>query len=96
MHDNNSDVAELGLRMPGYRLAQSYSLYRRIISKMRFRALRVLSFHLLSKNMGRLADRLRELTAEMKESDARLQRLIDEHVTSTTASLEELKRLNRN
>ena len=45
--------------------------------------------------MGILADRLRALTAEMKESDARLQRLIDEHVTSTAANLEELKRLNR-
>lgn len=45
--------------------------------------------------MGRIADRLRQLTAEMKESDARLQRLIDEHVTSTTASLEELKKLNQ-
>ena len=45
------------------------------------------------KNMGLLADRLRALTAEMKESDARLQRLIDEHVTATTASLEEMKNL---
>ena len=45
--------------------------------------------------MGILADRLRALTAEMRESDARLQRLIDEHVTSTAANLEELKRLNR-
>jgi len=45
--------------------------------------------------MGILADRLRQLTAEMQASDERLQRLIDEHVTSTTANLEELKRLNR-
>jgi hypothetical protein len=45
--------------------------------------------------MGRLADRLRQLTAEMQASDARLQRLIDEHVTTTTANLEELKKLNQ-
>ena len=45
--------------------------------------------------MGVIADRLRQLTAEMKASDAKLQRLIDEHVTATTSSLEELKRLNR-
>ena len=45
--------------------------------------------------MGRIADRLRELTAEMKASDERLQRLIDQHVTSTTANLEELKKLNQ-
>lgn len=45
-------------------------------------------------NMGRIADRLRALTAEMRESDERLKRLIDEHVTTTTARLEELKRLN--
>ena len=62
---------------------------------MEIRAHRVRSFHSLTKKMGRIADRLRELTAEMKESDARLQRLIDEHVTSTTASLEELKKLNQ-
>jgi hypothetical protein len=48
-----------------------------------------------TKKMGILADRLRALTAEMKESDARLQRLIDEHVTSTTANLEELKKINQ-
>ena len=45
--------------------------------------------------MGILADRLRQLTAEMQASDARLQRLIDEHVTSTTANLDELKKLNQ-
>lgn len=46
-------------------------------------------------NMGRIADRLRALTAEMRESDERLQRLINEHVSATTANLEELKRLNK-
>ena len=62
---------------------------------MKIRAHRVRSCHSLVKKMGRIADRLRELTAEMKASDERLQRLINEHVTSTTANLEELKRLNR-
>jgi len=62
---------------------------------MKFRARRVRSSHSIKKKMGILADRLRQLTAEMQASDERLQRLIDEHVTSTTANLEELKRLNR-
>ena len=43
--------------------------------------------------MGVIADRLRQLTDEMKASDAKLQRLIDAHVTATTASLEEMKNL---
>jgi hypothetical protein len=43
--------------------------------------------------MGVIADRLRELTAEMQASDEKLQRLIDEHVTATTSSLEEMKKL---
>ena len=45
--------------------------------------------------MVRISDRLRALTAEMRESDERLQRLIDEHVTTTSEHLEELKRLNQ-
>ena len=45
--------------------------------------------------MGRIADRLRALTAEIQESDERLERLIDQHVTSTTAHLEELKKINQ-
>lgn len=45
--------------------------------------------------MGVIADRLRQLQAEMRASDERLQRLIDEHVTATTASLEELKRIHQ-
>lgn len=45
--------------------------------------------------MGRIADQLSELIQRMEESDRRMQRLIDEHVTSTTASLEELKKLNK-
>jgi len=45
------------------------------------------------KIMGVIADRLRQLTAEMKASDEKLQRLIDEHVTATTSSLEEMKNL---
>ena len=45
-------------------------------------------------NMGRIADRLRTLTAEMRESDERLQRLINEYVDTTSEHLEELKRLN--
>ena len=58
---------------------------------------RIASAHLTQskKKMGILADRLRQLTAEMQASDARLQRLIDEHVTSTAANLEELKKLNQ-
>ena len=44
--------------------------------------------------MGRLADRLRELTAEMQASDERLKRLIEEHINSTSATLAELKKLN--
>ncbi len=44
--------------------------------------------------MGRIADRLRALTAEMRESDERLQRLIFEYVDTTSEHLAELKRLN--
>jgi hypothetical protein len=44
--------------------------------------------------MGRIADRLRALTAEMRESDERLQRLINEYVDTTSEHLAELKRLN--
>jgi hypothetical protein len=44
--------------------------------------------------MGIIADRLRALTAEIRESDERLQRLIDEYVDTTSEHLEELKRLN--
>jgi len=44
--------------------------------------------------MGRIADRLRALTAEMRESDERLQRLINEYVDTASEHLEELKRLN--
>ena len=50
--------------------------------------------HTPYESMGRIADRLRALTAEMRESDERLQRLIDEHITTTSERLEELKRLN--
>jgi len=46
-------------------------------------------------NMGRIADQLSELIKRMEESDRRLQRLIDNHVTTTTSHLEELKRLNK-
>ena len=46
------------------------------------------------RNMGRIADRLRALTAEMRESDERLRHLIDEYGDTTTEHLEELKRLN--
>ena len=46
------------------------------------------------RNMGKIADQLSELIKRMEESDRRLQRLIDNHVTTTTARLEELKRLN--
>ena len=46
------------------------------------------------RNMGRIADQLSELIKSMEESDRRLQRLIDDHVTTTTARLEELKKLN--
>ena len=45
-------------------------------------------------DMGRIADRLRALTAEMRESDERLQRLINEYVDTTREHLAELKRLN--
>jgi len=44
--------------------------------------------------MGRIADQLSELIKRMEESDRRLQRLIDEHVDTTSERLEELKRLN--
>jgi len=50
--------------------------------------------HTPYESMGRIADRLRALTAEMRESDERLQRLIDEYVDTTSEHLEELKRLN--
>ena len=46
------------------------------------------------ESMGRIADRLRALTAEMRESDERLQRLINEYVDTTSEHLEELKRLS--
>jgi len=44
--------------------------------------------------MARISDRLRALTAEMRESDERLQRLINRYVDTTSERLEELKRLN--
>jgi hypothetical protein len=43
--------------------------------------------------MASIAERLRELAAEMEATDKQLQQLIDDHKTSTTAKLEELKNL---
>jgi hypothetical protein len=45
--------------------------------------------------MGLLTDRLRALTAQMKESDAKMQRLIDNHLETSNHYLEELKKLNK-
>jgi len=50
--------------------------------------------HTPYESMARIADRLRALTAEMRESDERLQRLINRYVDTTSERLEELKRLN--
>ena len=60
---------------------------------MPIRTHRVRSFLYLKKKMASIAERLRELAAEMEATDKQLQQLIDDHKTSTTASLQELKNL---
>ena len=44
-------------------------------------------------NMGRLSDKLADLIQRMKESDERLEQLINKHVDDTNAHCEELRRL---
>jgi hypothetical protein len=43
----------------------------------------------------KISDRLRELLAEMKDSDAKLQRLIDDHCTETRRLLHTQEQLIR-
>ena len=45
--------------------------------------------------MGVLADQLTELIERMKESDERLQVLIEDHVKDTEKALKELKKLDQ-
>ena len=43
--------------------------------------------------MGRIADRLRELIAEMEELDRRHKELTEQHIAENRRALEELERL---
>ena len=45
-------------------------------------------------NMGTLSDRFGALLEQMKESDRRLQELIEKHLDDTQHHLNELKRIN--
>jgi len=51
--------------------------------------------HKRNRTMGVIADQLTELIERMKESDERLQVLIEGHVRDADKALEELKKLDQ-